>query len=112
MEFIFNLFTDTQKSTILNGILENFQSLSGIKQMAVSLLLLKIAMLSCIISIIFIYYGDWLINKYNLEKKYPNLAYIINLRKKYTRYYLISNLLFLFIIIIAEILFSICLLTI
>lgn len=102
---------NTQESSILNGVLDNFQSLNGIKQMAVSLLLLKSVMLSCVISIIFIFYGDFLINKYKLEIKYPKLAYIIMLRKKYTRYYLISNFLILFIIIIAEILFCVSLLT-
>lgn len=104
--------TKIQDSSIYSDLFAEFHSLNGIKQMAVSLLLLKSALFSSFISIIFIFYGDYLINKYNLEVRFPKVANIIKLRKKYTRYYLISNFLFIFIIILAEVVFSLFLLTI
>jgi len=102
--------TATKKSSILDFDFDWFESLSGIKKLAVSLLLLNSVLFSCLLNIIFIFYGNILINKFNLEVRYPKLAKIIHLRQLYTKYYLIINCLLILGIILAQVAFSIAIL--
>lgn len=53
-----------------------------------------------VINILFIFYGNKLLDYFNLEKRYPKIAYFINLRRKFQEYYLLWNT---FIIIIVSI---------
>jgi len=101
---------DPNKSSIFNGFLEKFEELNTIGKLAIALLISKSIIISCFISISFIYYGDYLITKFNLENKYPKLANIIKLRKQFTKYYLISNILTIAFAILIEIVFSISIL--
>ncbi len=71
---------------------ENFENLSILSQVAWAFLLLDYALINCVISIVFNFYGNYLIKKFNLETKYPKLAKFILLRKKFQRYYLIFNI--------------------
>jgi hypothetical protein len=59
---------------------------------ALSNLLFSQFILASVISIVFIFFGDYLITRFNLEIKYPRLAKIIGLRKKFQKYYLIVNI--------------------
>lgn len=72
---------DINKSSTLSTLLENFENLNGIKKLAVSLLFLKITLLSSLLSIVFVFYGDYLLTKYNIENRFPKLGKIIQLRK-------------------------------
>jgi hypothetical protein len=65
-------------------------------KLSISLLLSKSVVFSSLIGTIFIYYGDILLNKYNLENKYPKLANIIKLRRKFSKYYLLVFCLLVF----------------
>jgi len=93
-------------STLYSHIAEF--SLEG--QIVLCFLILKSFMLSSIISILFIFYGDMLIEKYQLKDKYPSLAKVIELRVKFRRYYLIYNVLFIIVTILVEITFCIAVL--
>jgi hypothetical protein len=42
-----------------------------------------------IINILFIFYGNKLIDYFNLEIRFPRLAFLINLRRKFQQYYLL-----------------------
>lgn len=106
----FAAITPTKKSSILDFDFDWFESLSGIKKLAVSLLLLNSVLFSCLLNIIFIFYGNILINKFNLEVRYPKLAKIIHLRQLYTKYYLIINCLLILGIILAQVAFSLAIL--
>jgi hypothetical protein len=97
-------------SNVLGSLIENFETLSGIKQLAVSLLLLNAGLVSSLCSIVFIYLGDYLLTKYNLEAKYPKLAIIIKMRQKFKKYYLYLNVSFIFIIILTQVIFSLAIL--
>jgi hypothetical protein len=63
-------------------------------------LLLAMFIFTCLISILFAFYGNFLIEKLSLEKKYPKLSGIIKLRVKLQHYYIIINSLFIFIALI------------
>jgi hypothetical protein len=102
--------TEPKQSFIFNGLIDKFEELDTMGKLAIALLLSKSLLISCFISIIFIYYGDHLISRYKLDIKYPKLAAIINLRKQFTKYYLISNCLTILFVILAEIIFSIAVL--
>jgi hypothetical protein len=83
---------------------EWFDTLEGIKQLSVGCcaskrILGKSVILSALISIIFVFYGNIFIEKYNLENKYPRLWKIIQLRQKYQKYYFNLNCFLIFIIV-------------
>jgi hypothetical protein len=103
---------DIRKSSFFNFdfSIEWFESLRGIHKLAVCLILGKSVILSALISIIFIFYGNILIEKYDLVNKYPKLAKLIELRQKYQKYYFKFNCLLIFIIVITELLLGFALL--
>jgi len=108
--------TQFHKSSILNFdfyfSIEWFKTLEGVQQLAVGIFLGKSVILSSLISIIFIFYGDNLLNKYKIAEKYPKLAKIIELRKKYQKYYFKYNCLLILMVVITEYMVSLSLLAI
>jgi hypothetical protein len=110
-----NNTNDLKESSILNLDLfskfEWFESLNGIKKLAVCLILGKSVVLSALISIVFIFYGNILIDKYDLENKYPKLAKIIQLRQKFQKYYFKYYCFLILVIIISEVAFALAILT-
>lgn len=77
------------KSSIFSIDIEKFiSSLSNEELLAFSGLLLNQLILSYVITIIFILYGDYLIERFQLEKKYPKLSKFIQFRRKFQSYYL------------------------
>lgn len=57
------------------------------EQIAFGFLILNQIILSSVLTLIYIFYGDYLIKRFNLETRYPNLAKIISLRRKFQSYY-------------------------
>jgi hypothetical protein len=106
---------DINKSSIINFEFDSsinwFEGLIGIKKLAFCIILGKGILISAISSIVFIYYGDVLIEKYDLVNKYPKIAKFIELRRKYQKYYLIFNSLLIVIVVITEILVGLSILT-
>ena len=70
---------EVTKSAFLDIDLLNFDSLTVYQKISVFLILSDTLIFNCLISIIFIFYGDYLIKKYDLENKCPRLAKLINL---------------------------------
>lgn len=52
---------------------------------------LCIFIFTCLISILFAFYGNYFISKFNLEEKYPKFSKIIRLRVQFQQYYIILN---------------------
>jgi hypothetical protein len=108
--------TPILKSSILNFdfdfSIEWFKTLEGVQQLAVGIFLGKSVILSSLISIIFIFYGDILLDKYKIAEKFPKLAKIIELRKKYQKYYFKYNCLLIFMVVISEYMVSLSLLAV
>ena len=57
-------------------------------------------------SIVFVLLGDYIISYYNLEKKFPKLAFFIQLRQKFRKYYLYTNISWLILAWISQIIFN------
>lgn len=55
---------------------------------------------SCVMSIIFAYYGNYLISKYTLDQKFPRLSKLINLRVKFQHYSIFINLFLIIVTLI------------
>lgn len=85
---------DIKKSAIfsVDWDYKKFMSnLSEVELLALGNLIFNQLILSYTISIITILYGDYLIKRFELEKKYPKIAKIIQLRRKLQGYYLKIN---------------------
>jgi hypothetical protein len=89
-----------------------FETLSGLQKIAVAMLLGKSVILSAVVSIIFIFYGNILLNKYNIETKYPKLAKLIQLRQKFQKYYLNFYIILILLVVVTEVTFALALLLI
>lgn len=86
-------------------------SLSKEELLAFSGLLLNQLILSYVITIIFILYGDYLIVRFKLEIKYPKLAKFIQFRRKFQSYYLKVSFVWIFVGLFPQIIMSIYILS-
>lgn len=91
-------------------LVDNFNHLSAMEQLCVSLLLGNAVLFSMLINIISLYYGNYLINKFNLLEKYPKLYYFIQYRKNLERYYYIYSVIMALLIMSIQVLFSLAVL--
>ena len=90
---IFNKFIDNLNSYLSTLDLEQivaFTNIIGIFTILITL-----------ISIIFIFYGNLLLDYFNLEDRYPKIAKIIILRRKLQQYYLLWNIFVITVVLIS-----------
>lgn len=87
---------DINKSAVFGFDLEKlikefwniFESFDAISKVACVMLITNSLILWCVLSIILNKYGDYLMDRFNLETRYPRFAILIRYRKKLTKYYL------------------------
>jgi len=101
------LLESLQKSSIIDTYFEWLNTFDQLSKMAISLLFLNYAILGSLISIVFIFYGDYIIKRFKLEERYPKWAKFIQLRRTFQSYYLIFSILIITVIIFSELIFSI-----
>ncbi len=97
---------DNSNSFIINNNLidsiNNFYSnLSILETLVVIHISGFIAILVSMFSILTIFYGEFFIQKFNLESRFPKLAKFIQLRRKFQQFYLITNFLLILLVILA-----------
>lgn len=80
------------KFVILSDYMEFLDKFNGFGKLFIGLLIFKYVILSCCISILSIIYGNYLIDRFNIEGKYPRIYKLLSLRIKYQRYYILLNL--------------------
>ena len=80
MDFIFNLSFD--------------------QQIALFNLFGSVLLLSYLLSTAIILYSNYLIEKYNLEQRYPRIAVLLRYRQKFQKYYISCNILCISIVLI------------
>src|SRR5260221_1775524 len=106
---------DLKESSVLNynifTKLDWFEGLNRFKKIAVCLVLGKSIIFSALISIIFVFYGNILIEKYDLEHRYPTLAKVIQLSQKFQKYYLNHYCFLIISVILIEVAFAFAILT-
>lgn len=90
-----NLGNDTKNSNFINfnfNLQEFLSSLTRLELFAFISFCFNSVILSAIVSIVFIWYGDFLVKYFNLEVRYPKIAKFIAFRKKLNKYSLYYNL--------------------
>jgi hypothetical protein len=65
----------------------------------------------CVVSIILNKYSDYLLDRFNLETKFPRIAIFIKLRKKMSVYYMWSNLLIIILVCLTDIILGLSILS-
>lgn len=92
-----------QYSAFMSFNLQDFlKSLTLLELFAFTTLCFNSIILNCLISIIFIYYGEFLIKYFNLELKYPKLAKFIAFRRSLQSYTVKFNLFLIFISVVPQ----------
>jgi len=72
-----------------------FKNLTNDQLGDIGLMLFSQVIIASSISIVFVFFGEYLIQRFDLENRYPRLAVFIKLRRKFQRYYLILNIFYL-----------------
>lgn len=90
--------------TDLIDIYKEFLTTLNVHQLgALANLIFSGIILTSIISITFIFTGDYLIKRFHLEQKYPKLAKFIQLRRKFQNFYFFVNILAIFVVLSIQI---------
>ncbi len=82
----------------INNFLGNLTPLESLAIMHINA---SLVILLSLFSIISIFYGEFFIQKFSLETKFPKLAKFIQLRRKFQQFYLLINTLIIFAVMIA-----------
>jgi hypothetical protein len=98
--------------SILEDLSTKFETLDGISKLAFVLTFSSSMIFWCLIGILLNLYGDYLLNRFKLEERFPRLAKVLLYRKKLTKYYIISNSLFIFGLCLINIILGLSILSI
>ena len=116
--FIYNVgaliltpWNSISNSFLFDGFLEFYESYSALGKFCISILLFNYLIISSLIGIVYIFFGDYLIKRFNLETKYPKLAKIVSLRRKFQRYYLILYISYIAFAVFVETVFCLYILS-
>lgn len=89
-----------------------FESFNGITKLVITMMFSNYFILSCISGLALNLYGNKLLDKFQLENRYPKLAIFIKYRRKVSQYYIISNIIFIILVCILNLIFGISVLSI
>jgi hypothetical protein len=91
---------DIKKSSVFNleELWTQFNSFDGITKLACTIIFSSYLILSCVFGITSTVYGNYLIERFKLEEKYPRLARYINYRKKLSKFYIISDVIIIVLV--------------
>lgn len=92
IEDIFGSNSKFINSNSLDEFQNYLSSLPLEKVGALGHILISFAILLSLLSIISIFYGEFLIKYFNLEEKYPKIARFIQIRRKFQQYYFTMNI--------------------
>lgn len=81
------------------NIWPDFSSLNTHQLGAIGHIAASIFVLLCLFSLVSVFYGERLINYFNLENKYPKLAKYIQIRRKFQHYYFLLNVILIIIVL-------------
>nr|YP_025892.1 hypothetical protein 58 [Moniliophthora perniciosa]AAQ74328.1 hypothetical protein 58 [Moniliophthora perniciosa] len=100
-----NPTSDSSNPPILSPLESDlFFKLSTLKELSIGFLIMNSVILSCIVNIVFTYFGEYLIHKFSLEVRYPKLSKIIALRRQFQGYYLKINITIIIIDVLIQML--------
>jgi hypothetical protein len=94
-------------SKLISEYKEYLASLSSIETCLLINITTSMFILTCIISIFYSIFGNYLITKFSLEERLPKLSKIIKLRVTFQKYYIIINSVFIIIAVLSLIFINI-----
>lgn len=100
------------KNLDLEELWITFASFNGITKLACSMIFSSYFILWCTLSVVINLYGEYLLNRFKLEEKHPRLALFILYRKKVSKYYILSNIIYIILTCLMNIIFGLSILTI
>ena len=86
-----DIFSWEYIQNIISNITQEIVVLSTTQQNALFHICFNITIFLCVLTLIGVFYGDKIIINYKLEERYPKLARIIQLRRKFQVYYFTWN---------------------
>ena len=89
-------------SNILETLNDYISSLTPLETLSFMHICGSIVILFSLFSILTIFYGEFFIQKFSLETKYPKLAKFIQIRRKFQQFYLITQFLTILAILIVS----------
>lgn len=96
----------------LEQMCKRYETFNGLTKTACILIFNNSFIAVCLNTIVLNMYGDYLLDRFKLEQRYPKLAIFIKYSKKLGKYYIISNIIFIFITCSVNIIYGLCLLDI
>lgn len=105
---------DIHKSMLFNldELWSRFETFDGITKTVCLLMFSDYIIIVCVFSIAINLYGNYLIERFNLEIKYPRVALFIKYRQKLSKFYVLTNLIYILITCLMGLLFGITVLDI
>lgn len=102
---VVNQIDETLRSSIIdfdffNSIITYINNLNFFQTLAFTHICAVIFIFLSLNSLIALYFGDYLTNKFNIETKYPRIYKFIQIRRKFQIYYLIKDLTIIYITLI------------
>lgn len=85
---------------IINSMISYINSLNFFQTLAISHLFALILILTLLIELMSIYFSDYLLDKFNIKERYPKIHKLLELRRKFQRFYLIKDFIITFITLI------------
>jgi len=91
-----------QKSSIfdldkLKDLPNTINNLDLLGTIGFTLLMGHTLILSIVVNLLFIYFGDQFINKFKLEERYPKIRKVLDYRRKFQRFYTINGIILIII---------------
>jgi hypothetical protein len=105
---------DIKKSSIFNldELWTRFELSDGITKVICIMMFSSYVILSCVFGISVNIYGNYLLERFKLEENFPKIAKFIEFRKKASKYYLVSNIIFIVIVCLLNLVFGVSVLSI
>ena len=104
---------DVKKSTFLSldELWSRFETFDGLTKTVCLMMLSSSFIISSLFGISINLYGNYLLDRFKLEEKYPKIAIFIKIRRKVSKYYILSNIIHILIICIMNMLYGISVLS-
>jgi hypothetical protein len=95
---------DVKKSSIFDfeELWNRFETFDGLTKVVCVMMFSSYCILSCIFGITINLYGNYLLDRFKLEEKYPQIAIFIKYRRKVSKYYILSNIISIILICLAN----------
>lgn len=91
----------------LEAIWARYETFDGLTKAACVMMLSSYFIISCALGVGINLYGDYLLDRFKLEEKYPKVAIFIKYRKKASKFYIFSNLIYILLVCLMNMYFGI-----